>query len=380
MLLMSGLDQIMCVRAIKRMGPCHSVPREEAESARLAEGCLNGWEAAKPCKKAGCDSSLDCAAAAQPQPALRPSVGGAALLSPMQRLAAQMGVGHVAVREALRPKLREAGVFRKVIDSLVLDFLHFTRPGHELVAELLEHRILSAVPTARVGSGHCHAPSVDGTLAVRHDGTRDGIPANTGGGAVCAFGQLMQPLVRKAVGWNWKMSASPPSIQHPPSPLSSCARRARRDYAKGGQAKPGYAARAPGAQLEVCVPLPADMAVGEQRRWAFAYLASHWKMGIVTSECYGTCTCPPGQLDAHVPGGHTSVTQVSPQVQVRKVQDADAAAVAAAGCGCVVRLTVSNHSRSGGYDFKVIALFAGLGKINYFDKVMIKSGLARVTN
>merc|ERR1711935_62332 len=103
-------------------------------------------------------------------------------------------------------------------------------------------------------------------------------------------------------------------------------------------------------------------------------------MGIVTSECYGTCTCPPGQLDAHVPGGHTSVTQVSPQVQVRKVQGAGAAAVAAAGCGCVVRLTVSNHSRSGGYDFKVIALFAGLGKINYFDKVMIKSGLARVTN
>ena len=122
------------------------------------------------------------------------------------------------------------------------------------------------------------------------------------------------------------------------------------------------------------------MAVGDQRRWAFAYLASHWKMGIVTSECYGTCTCPPGQLDAHVPGGHTSVTQVSPQVEVRKVQDAGAAA----GCGCVVRLTVSNHSRSGGYDFnidfKVIALFAGLGKINHFDTVMIKSGLARVTN
>ena len=118
------------------------------------------------------------------------------------------------------------------------------------------------------------------------------------------------------------------------------------------------------------------MAVGDQRRWAFAYLASHWKMGIVTSECYGTCTCPPGQLDAHVPGGHTSVTQVSPQVEVRKVLDAGAAA----GCGCVVRLTVSNHSRSGGYDFKVIALFAGLGHMDHYNHLMLKSGLARVTN
>jgi hypothetical protein len=105
-----------------------------------------------------------------------------------------------------------------------------------------------------------------------------------------------------------------------------------------------------------------------------ALMSSHWKMGIVTSECYGTCTCPPGQLDAHVPGGHTSVTQVSPQVVVRKVQDG-----AAVGCGCVVRLTVSNHSRSGGYDFKVIALFAGLGELTHYDKVMLKSGLARVT-
>ena len=339
MLLMSGLDQIMCVRAIKRMGPCHKVPPEEAESARLAEGCLNGWEAEGPCKASGCDSSRDCAAAAQPRSALQPSVGSAALLTPMQRLATQMGVGHMAVREALRPKLREAGAFRKVIGSLILDFIHFTRPGHELVAEMLEHRIVSAVPTARVGSEHCHAPSVDG------------ISANTGSGAVCAFGELMQPLVREAVGWNWKV-----------------------DYAKGGQAKPGYAASAPGAQLEVCVPLPADMAVGAKRRWAFAYLASHWKMGIVTSECYGTCTCPPGQLDAYVPGGHTSVTQVSPQVVVRKVRDAGAA-----GCGCVVRLTVSNHSRSGGYDFKVIALFAGLGELTHYDKVMLKAGLARVT-
>jgi hypothetical protein len=214
---MSALDQIMCVRAIKRMGPCHRVPREEAESGRLAEGCLNGWEAAGPCKQAGCDSSLDCAAAALPRPALRPSVGGAALLSPMQRLAAQMGVGHMAVREALRPKLREAGIFRKVIDSLVVDFLHFTRPGHELVAEMLEHRILRAVPTRRVGSEHCHAPS-DGTLAVRHNGTREGIPTNTGTGAVCAFGQLMQPLVREAVGWNWKMSAHCPQPPRPPPP------------------------------------------------------------------------------------------------------------------------------------------------------------------
>ena len=142
----------------------------------------------------------------------------------------------------------------------------------------------------------------------------------------------------------------------------------------GGQPKPGYVSSVPGAQLEVCVPLPADMAVGAHRRHAFAYLASHRKMGIVTSDCFGTCTCPSGQLDAHVPGGRTSVTQVSPQVVVRKVRDVGGAT----GCGCFVRLTVSNQSRSGGYDFKVIAFFSGLGVVDYYAKVMLKAGLARI--
>ena len=197
-LLMSALDQIMCVRAIKRMGPCHRVPLEVAENARLAEGCLEGWESEGRCKAEGCDSAADCAAAAQPRPARRPSVSGAALLSPMQRIAEQVGVGHVALREAMRPKLKEAGVFRKVVDSLVVDFLHFTRPGHELMAEMLEHRIVSAVPTVQVGAErlddrHCHSPSVDGTNE------------HTEGGAVCAFGQRMQPLVRQAIGWEWKV-------------------------------------------------------------------------------------------------------------------------------------------------------------------------------
>lgn len=100
-LLLSGLEQSTCVRPLKRMMPCVKLPRDSATDQRLVDGCLEGWQ------HAGRNPS--CAEVAQPRPAGAAPARVAALLSPMQRLAAKLGVGHVSLREAVRSRLRHNG-------------------------------------------------------------------------------------------------------------------------------------------------------------------------------------------------------------------------------------------------------------------------------
>jgi hypothetical protein len=302
-------------------------------------------------------------------------------------------VGHVSLREVLRSHLQRLNGTR-VVSSLILDYLHLTHPGHELVAELLEHRIARAAEEG-VPSGVRHAP---GRCLRRHPATgpapiparematvdematptaeRDGgggggshhrhhrqkLPALAdsstvaAGGATCAFGRLMLPLVRHAAGFEYSVERS-----------------------KLGQPKPGYVARSPAAQLDVCVSLPPKWADRDApHHFSFAYLRSYASgMGRVTSTCHVACECLPMQVDAHSPGSLTSLTEVSPgQSILRGPSSARPRGRAAtdggdARCECVVRLTVDNGTSSGGHKFKVVALFAGLRVRNGYDMEVV---------
>ena len=75
----------------------------------------------------------------------------------MERVAARLGIDAVSVRVALRASLYAASLgahngVTNLTSYLIADYSHPTREGHELYAELIERKILSALAPLRAGT------------------------------------------------------------------------------------------------------------------------------------------------------------------------------------------------------------------------------------
>lgn len=179
----------------------------------------------------------------------------------------------------------------------------------------------------------------------------------------------MLPMVRRSTTFGWEYVV---------------------EWSPLGQPKPGLVARTAGAQLDICVPPPADVAAGkvEEQQVSFAYLASYEGMGVAVGSCLGACECEPALVDAHEPGSHHSLNQISqPGLLVRRARrreaqhaTSNAAVGAATGCECVARLTVSNETHSGAHKFKVVGLFASSAPMGGYDRGFMHAGLSSIAH
>ena len=133
-----------------------------------------------------------------------------------EELGRTLGVPTVSLRKALRrPLLRNASGARQLLNRLTIDYVHFTRAGHELASELLTRAIVAAArqPLNSTEKGAERVQTLPVVAA----------PPTT-----CAFGDDLRPLVLRSGGWDYTV-----------------------DVSKRGQPKPGLVATRPGATLDL---------------------------------------------------------------------------------------------------------------------------------
>lgn len=248
-----------------------------------------------------------------------------ALPTAMENLAADLGVPCVSMRAGLREVLAaspRATIKRYLQD----DAIHPSFEGYELLAR----GCLQAFKKA--AGAECRD---DRIAPIRPPSLRPSPPAT------CAFGEEMQRLVLKTVGWKY-------TIEH----------------SRQGHAKPGYVATAPGATLDVCHPDGPAATV-----WQFAFLKSYEGMGQVRGECVkeSGCSCKPRTWDGHTPRrvSQSTMSKLKSIVHHRRLHSGS-------GCQCVVRLTVLSDTSSAGHKFKVDALF---GSFRIYDGSALLQGV-----
>eukprot|EP00964_Phaeocystis_antarctica_P131372 scaffold95267_cov72-Phaeocystis_antarctica.AAC.1 len=258
------------------------------------------------------------------------------LPSVLAELAEERGLPIVSVRDGLRVELQadeDQDRHRVLLKYIQEDMVHPTLAGSTMLAEAVLRVLQGAAREAARPS-----PSAQQRLECAPSSSTERTSAETAPGArraLCAFGEALHPLVRRARGWSYVVERS-----------------------SQGQPKPGYVAIAPGATLEVCHRDAESM-------WQFGYLRSYTGMGTARGECVQGCTCRPREWNAHRPKAQVSQTAISKLQRIRllsarKNPRGRAPALGDerwAGCRCVIRLTLTNQTSSGGHKFKLEALF-----------------------
>jgi hypothetical protein len=316
-MLFSGLDQMDCVRRLKRMVPFKGKPADQLSLDEELRVCLDGERGA-----AGA------------------TAGAGRRTSSMQRVAAATGTPLLSMREALREPLTKAGGKRsvRIISALVKDYLHFTGAGEEMTAELLARALEDAAagPEPESCPSHGAAAAAAAAAASATTTTTTGEPRASSGSmlarSTCAFGERLNPLVRSHPGWAFTIERN-----------------------SKGRAKPGWVSELPGARLELCFAQMRHVPPRATLDWNFVFLKSWDRMGTVAAECSGGCTCV-RRTWSGASGGTTSVAQVSYGLPVTRTAGG---AGGAEGCPCSITLVLLNQTESRGHKFKVIGVLTG---------------------
>ena len=265
------------------------------------------------------------------------------LPSVLAELAEERGLPIVSVRDGLRAELQggeEQDRHRVLLKYIQEDMVHPTFAGSTMLAEAVLRVLQGAAREAARPS-----TSAQQKLECAPGSNTERASAETApvaGRALCAFGEALHPLVRRARGWSYVVERS-----------------------SQGQPKPGYVATAPGATLEVCHRDAEPM-------WQFGYLRSYTGMGTARGECVQGCTCRPREWNAHRPKAQVSQTAISKLQRIRVLSARKNPRERApalgderwAGCRCVIRLTLTNQTSSGGHKFKLEALFGAFAMYN----------------
>lgn len=262
------------------------------------------------------------------------------LPSVLEELAEERGLPIVSVRDGLRVELQaheDQARHRVLLKYIQEDMVHPTLAGCTMLAEAVLRVLQEAARQAAQPSSARRLDCVPSSSIERT--SAEAVPV--AGRALCAFGGALHPLVRRARGWSYVVERS-----------------------SQGQPKPGYAATAPGATLEVCHR-------DAEAMWQFGYLRSYTGMGIARGECVSGCSCRPREWNAHRPKMQVSQTAISKLQRIR-VGSARKSPRGRApletspwvGCRCVIRLTLTNQTSSGGHKFKLEALFGAFAMYN----------------
>ena len=159
-----------------------------------------------------------------------------------EELGRTLDVPTVSLRKALRrPLLGDASGAKQLLNRLTIDYVHFTRAGHELASELLTRAIVAA---ARLPLN---------STEKRTERLR-ALPVVAAPPTTCAFGDDLRPLVLRSRGWEHTV-----------------------DVSKRGQPKPGLVATRPGAALDLCYA----HATPVQSIWSLAFLTAPRGLGKV---------------------------------------------------------------------------------------------------
>lgn len=302
---LAPLDQGSCVRNIKGMGPMKPRPSALAE----VRACV--------------DSDRGTTAT-------------------QEELGRTLDVPTVSLRKVLRRTLlRNASGARQLLHRLTVDYVHFTRAGHELAAELLTRAIVAA---ARL--------PLNSTEKGNERRLRT-LPVAAAAPTTCAFGEDLRPLVLRSAGWEHKV-----------------------DISKRGQPKPGLVAERPGATLDLCYP----HATPKQSIWSLAFLTAPRGLGKVRGTCLHGCHCPATIWDAHLPMFPNSEPRMD-QLAITAGPDPKGEESATSlpkgvanyeTCPCTVRLTVLNETSSGAYKFKLLAVLSGM-ELSFMDLILARA-------
>lgn len=287
----------------------------------------------------------------------RKCLGNMTLPAVLEAIGAAHRIPVASARLALSSMIRKAPIDGSKMLPLLLRFLnddlvHTNRLGSWMLAQILLRTLASQTPSNTA----CAVPAASVTPSFPLDSAEE-----TQGSAVCAMGDKMREHILTQVdgfpnhGWNYTV-----------------------DISAQGQPKPGYVAVAPGASLHVCYrgeykgtksldrPLRPVFTGGW---WQFGYLRSWRSMGRVRGECVAGCSCPPRSWDAHQTKrvAQTAVSKLLVSRQKlatsRRARAAILSAPSPSRCPCVIRLTTLNTTSSGGYRFKLTALFGGVGRM-----------------
>lgn len=255
------------------------------------------------------------------------------LPSVLEQLANERGLPIVSTRNGLRAELQADGESTRkqvVLRYVQNDLVHPTVAGHAMLAEAVLQVLRSAV---RKTTGPNSTRTRDCVMRSKVERpAAEKAPA--AGRALCAFGEALHPLVRRAHGWSYVVERS-----------------------SQGQPKPGYVATAPGSTIELC------HRHGEHI-WQFGYLRSYVGMGIARGECVSGCACRPREWDAHRPKAQVSQTAISKLQKIRLLRGKAPPGESWAGCRCVIRMTLTNETTSGAHKFKLEALFGAFKMYN----------------
>jgi len=303
---LAPLDQGSCVRSIKRLGPMKPLPSALAR----VRACV--------------DSESDTTAT-------------------QEELGRALGVPTLSLRQALRqPLLRDAPGAMQLVSRLTVDYVHLTRAGHELVAELLTSAIVAAARlplnrTERRIERPQPLPASGGVVAAAP--------------VTCAFGDDLRPLVLRSVGWEYTV-----------------------DVSKRGQPKPGLVATRPGAKLDLCY----EHVTAKKSIWSLAFLTAPAGLGQVRGTCQHGCSCRATTWDAHLPMFPNSEPRMD-QLAItstggpgRAARRAAAWANRSAVCPCIVRLTVLDETSSGAHKFKLLVVLSGM-RLDFMDLILSRA-------
>ena len=293
---LAPLDQGSCVRSIKGMGPMKPLPSALAE----VRACV--------------DSESGTTAT-------------------QEELGRTLGVPTVSLRKALRrPLLRNASGAKQLLNRLTIDYVHFTRAGHELASELLTRAVVAAA----------HLPFNSTEQRIERMQPQ---PVVAAAPVTCAFGDDLRPLILRSGGWEHTV-----------------------DVSKRGQPKPGLVATQPGATLDLCY----EHATPVKSTWSLAFLTAPRGLGKVRGICLHGCHCPATTWDAHLPMYPNSEPRMDQLAITAGKGGGKGKGKGKAVCPCTVRLTVLNETKSGAYKFKLLAVLSGM-KLNFMDMVLSRA-------
>tara|TARA_B110001452_G_scaffold88686_2_gene72664 strand:- start:694 stop:2028 length:1335 start_codon:yes stop_codon:yes gene_type:complete len=251
------------------------------------------------------------------------------LPSVLEQLADDRGLPIVSTRNGLRAELQADGE-STLLRYIKQDLVHPTVAGHAMLAEgvlqVLRSALRKSADPNSAGMLDCAVSSKAERLALE--------TAPAAGRALCAFGEALHPLVRRAHGWSYVVERS-----------------------SQGQPKPGYIATTPGATIEVCH-------LHGENIWQFGYLRSYVGMGVARAECVSGCKCPPREWNAHRPKAQVSQTAISKLQKIRILRGKGVPGESWVGCRCVIRMTLTNQTTSAGHKFKLEALFGAFRMYN----------------
>ena len=288
------LDQGSCVRSIKGMGPMKPLPSALAE----VRACV--------------DSESGTTAT-------------------QEELGRTLDVPTISLRKVLRrPMLRNAPGAKQLLNRLTIDYVHFTRAGHELASELLTRAIVAA---ARLPLNSTE----------QRTERMQSQPVVAAAPTTCAFGDDLRPLILRSGGWEHTL-----------------------DVSKRGQPKPGLVATQPGATLDLCY----EHATPVRSTWSLAFLTAPRRLGKVRGTCLHGCRCPAKIWDAHLPMFPNSEPRMD-QLAIT-AEKGERKGKGKAACPCTVRLTVLNETSSGTHKFKLLAVLSGM-ELNFMDLILSRA-------